>query len=118
MHSHTEHYGSGGGCSGSNGICLFFNNQALFFKTNSGFRISEKACPRNDGHFKRFGTQPNQHGIEGSHVHQPTRNLNPQNGIITGKPGSRTKYGDVTIPGAKDIKQLYDYLFNGKYRKG
>lgn len=73
--------------------------------------------PKNDGHFKRFGTEPNQHGIEGSHVHQPTRNINPNNGIITGKPGSKTKNDGVTVPGAKDVKQLYEYLNNGKYHK-
>lgn len=71
-----------------------------------------------DGHFKRFGTEPNQHGIEGPHVHQPTRNINPNNGIITGKSDSKTKNGSVTVPEAKDIKQLYEYLINGKYRKG
>ena len=71
--------------------------------------------PKNDGHFKRFGTEPNQHGIAGAHVHQPTRNVNPNNGMITGKPGSKTKNGGVTEPGAKDVKQLYEYLENGKY---
>ena len=71
--------------------------------------------PKNDGHFKRFGTEPNQHGIAGAHVHQPTRNVNPNNGMITGKPGSKTKNGGVTVPGPKDVKQLYEYLENGKY---
>ena len=55
------------------------------------------------------------HGITGAHVHQPTRNVNPNNGMITGKPGSKTKIGGVTVPGAKDVKQLYEYLENGKY---
>ena len=41
--------------------------------------------------------------------------LTPNNGIITGKPGSKTKNGGVTVPGAKDVKQLYEYLNNGKY---
>ena len=71
--------------------------------------------PKNDGHFKRFGTEANQHGIAGVHVHQPTRNVNPNNGMITGKPGSKTKNGGVTVPGPKDVKQLYEYLENGKY---
>ena len=84
------------------------------YTNSSGFNTN----PRNDGHFKRFGTEPNQHGIEGPHVHQPTRNINPNNGIVTGKPGSKTKNGGVTVPEAKDIKQLYEYLINGKYRKG
>ena len=78
---------------------------------SSGFNTN----PKNDGHFKRFGTEPNQHGIAGAHVHQPTRNVNPNNGMITGKPGSKTKNGGVTVPGAKDVKQLYEYLENGKY---
>ena len=56
-----------------------------------------------------------EHGIAGAHVHQPTRNVNPNNGMITGKPGSKTKIGGVTVPGAKDVKQLYEYLENGKY---
>ena len=59
--------------------------------------------------------KPNQHGIAGAHVHQPTRNVNPNNGMIIGKPGSKTKNGGVTVPGAKDVKQLYDYLNNTKY---
>jgi len=71
--------------------------------------------PKNDGHFKRFGTEPNQHGIAGAHAHQPTRNVNSNNGKITGKPGFKTKDDGVTVPRAKDVKQLYDYLINGKY---
>lgn len=35
--------------------------------------------------------------------------------MITGKPGSKTKNGSVTVPGVKDVKQLYEYLENGKY---
>ena len=35
--------------------------------------------------------------------------------MITGKPGSKTKNGGVTVPGAKDEKQLFEYLENGKY---
>ncbi len=88
--------------------------ETKLYTNSSGFNTN----PRNDGHFKRFGTEPNQHGIEGPHVHQPTRNINPNNGIVTGKPGSKTKNGGVTVPEAKDIKQLYEYLINGKYRKG
>ena len=73
--------------------------------------------PKEDGHFKRFGSKPNQHGIEGVHVHQPERNINPKNGIITGKPGSKTKNGGVSSPSKKDISQLYDYLNNNKYQR-
>ena len=85
--------------------------ETKLFTHSSGFNTN----PKNDGHFKRFGTEPNQHGIAGAHVHQPTRNVNPNNGMITGKPGSKTKNGGVTVPGAKDVKQLYEYLENGKY---
>ena len=87
------------------------NVETKLFTHSSGFNTN----PRNDGHFKRFGTEPNQHGIIGPHVHQPTRNINPNNGVITGKPGSKTKNDGVTVPRAKDIKQLYEYLENGKY---
>ena len=73
--------------------------------------------PKEDGHFKRFGSKLNQHGIEGVHVHQPEININPKNGIITGKPGSKTKNGGVSSPSKKDISQLYDYLNNNKYKK-
>ena len=87
------------------------NVETKLFTHSSGYNTN----PRNDGHFKRFGTEPNKHGIIGSHVHQPTRNINPNNGVITGKPGTKTKNHGVTIPRAKDIKQRYEYLENGKY---
>lgn len=85
--------------------------ETKLFTNSSDFNTN----PKNDGHFKRFGTKPDQHGIKGPHVHQPTRNVNPNNGVITGKPGKETKNGGVTVPGAKDVKQLYEYLENGKY---
>lgn len=85
--------------------------ETKLYTNSSGFNTN----PSEDMHFKRYGTKPNQHGIEGPHVHQPTRNINPYTGEITGKPGSKTKNGGVTIPGKKDIKQLYEYLENGKY---
>jgi hypothetical protein len=66
--------------------------------------------------FKRFGANP-QHGIDGPHVHQPTRGVNPRTGDIYGSQGSKTANGGVTSPTPKDIKQLYDFLFNGKYQK-
>lgn len=73
--------------------------------------------PKEDGNFKRFGSKSNQHGIEGVHVHQPERNINHKNEIITGKPGSKTKNGGVSSPSKKDISQLYDYLNNNKYQR-
>ena len=90
------------------------NRETKLFTHSSGFNTNVQS----DGHFKRFGTKPNQHGIIGPHVHQPTRNINPNNGVITGKPGTKTKNGGVTVPRAKDIKQLYEYLENGKYHLG
>ena len=87
------------------------NVETKLFTHSSGYNTN----PRNDGHCKRFGTEPNKHGIIGPHVHQPTRNINPNNGVITGKPGTKTKNHGVTIPRAKDIKQRYEYLENGKY---
>lgn len=85
--------------------------ETKLYTNSGGFNTN----PSEDMHFKRYGTKPKQHGIEGPHVHQPTRNINPYTGEITGKPGSKTKNGGVTIPGKKDIKQLYEYLENGKY---
>ncbi|RDU22653.1 hypothetical protein DWV06_15395 [Anaerosacchariphilus polymeriproducens] len=66
------------------------------------------------GQFKRFGAE--EHGGLAPHVHQPTRNVAP-NGNIYGSTGSKTANGGVTSPTKLDIKQLYDYLFNGKYRQ-
>jgi len=68
--------------------------ETKLFTHSSNFNTN----PRSDGHFKRFGTKPNQHGIVGAYVHQPTRNFNPNNGMITGKPSSKTKNGGVTVP--------------------
>ena len=66
------------------------------------------------GQFKRFGS--GSHGGLSPHVHQPQRNVAP-NGNIYGTVGSKTTNGGVTKPEAKDIKQLYDYTNNGKYRE-
>ncbi len=65
------------------------------------------------GIFKRFGAES--HGGVSPHVHQPIRNVNPKNGNIYGSVGSKTANGGVTSPTAKDVKQLYEYLVNGKY---
>lgn len=62
---------------------------------------------------KRFGAKLG-HGIDGSHVHQPIRNM-ALNGIVFGEVGTKTKNGGVDWPKAKDVKQLYMYLNNNKY---
>lgn len=67
------------------------------------------------GQFKRLGAESG-HGINGPHVHQPLRNVAP-GGSVFGDVGSKTKNGGVTSPMAKDIKQLYEYIKNGKYHR-
>ena len=64
------------------------------------------------GDFKRFGAEA--HGGVSPHVHQPKRNVAP-NGNIYGTLGTKTANGGVTSPSTKDVKQLYEYLTNGKY---
>lgn len=66
------------------------------------------------GEFKRFGAE-SRHGIDGPHVHQPLRRILP-NGQVKGGVGRKTIDNGVTSPSEKDVKQLYDYLNNGKYR--
>jgi hypothetical protein len=65
------------------------------------------------GEFKRFGSE--EHAGLSPHVHQPIRNEAP-NGNIYGSVGSKTSNGGVTSPTEKDVKQLYQYLNNGKYQ--
>ncbi len=65
------------------------------------------------GVFKRFGAES--HGGVSPHVHQPQRNVAP-NGSIYGSVGTKTYNGGVTFPSPKDVKQLYEYLNNGKYQ--
>ncbi len=65
------------------------------------------------GIFKRFGAGV--HGGISPHVHQPQRNIAPD-GKIYGSVGTKTVNGGVTFPSAKDVKQLYEYLNNGKYQ--
>ena len=64
------------------------------------------------GEFKRFGAKS--HGGVAPYVHQPIRNVD-SNGNIFGVVGRSTHNGGVTPPLAKDVKQLYEYLNNGKY---
>lgn len=66
------------------------------------------------GQFKRFGS--GSHADVEPHVHQPIRNQISGTNFIRGVTGSRTGNGGVTSPNRQDIKHLYDYLFNGKYR--
>lgn len=65
------------------------------------------------GEFKRFGAAS--HGGVSPHVHQPQRNI-ASNGNIYGLVGRKTVNGGVIYPQNKDIKQLYEYLNNGKYQ--
>ena len=85
-------------------------NPEISLDTNSpGFNNNSKGT---GGIFKRIGAE--EHGGISPHIHQPQRNVAP-NGDIFGKVGSKTADGGVTLPGKKDIKQLYEYLENGKY---
>lgn len=68
------------------------------------------------GEFKRFGTVPGRHGIDGPHVHQPIRNVNPNTGDVRGGVFNPKKGVGVDIPNRTDIKHLYQYLVNGKYQ--
>lgn len=70
---------------------------------------------REGGEFKRYGLDS--HGGVSPHVHQPKRNVSPKTGDIYGSVGSKTNDGGVTSPSAKDIKHLYDHVYNGKYNE-
>ena len=78
------------------------------YTKSSGFNNNPKGT---GGQFKRFGA--NEHYGLAPHVHQPVRNVTP-NGMIFGKTGKDVGI-DVFSPNKKDIKQLYEYLNNGKY---
>ncbi|WP_241837237.1 RHS repeat domain-containing protein [Salinivibrio sp. ML290] len=65
------------------------------------------------GQFKRYGLDS--HAGISPHVHQPVRNVSPKTGDIYGTQGTKTSNGGVTSPSKKDIKQLYDHVYNGKY---
>lgn len=64
------------------------------------------------GEFKRIGAES--HGGVSPHVHQPIRNVAPD-GNVYGTVETKTNNGGVTSPKPKDVKQLYEYLRNGKY---
>ncbi len=69
------------------------------------------------GVFKRFGTKFGRHGITGVHVHQPIRNVNLKTGEIRGGVFNPKKGIGVDSPKRLDIKQLYQFFFNKKYRE-
>ena len=70
---------------------------------------------KNGGEFLRFGTVSGRHGIEGPHVHLPSRNVFGDN--IRGGCFNTKKGIGVNSPTKKDVKHLYQYLFNGKYHR-
>ena len=92
-----------------------------YVKNNANPEISLKTSSpgfnNNNGNvggvFKRFGA--GSHGGASPHVHQPQRNVAP-NGNIYGAVGTKTFNGGVTSPSIKDVKQLYEFLNNGKYQ--
>lgn len=84
--------------------------EVSLFTHSSGFNNNNGQI---GGAFKRFGNSS--HGGIYPHVHQPQVNVAP-NGNVYGSVGSKTTNGGVTYPTQRDIKQLYSYLNNGKYR--
>ena len=87
-------------------------NPEISLDTNSpGFNNNSKGTGEI---FKRIGAE--EHGGISPHIHQPQRNVAP-NGDVFGKVGSKTADGGVTLPGKKDIKQLYEYLENENITK-
>ncbi|MBA0169554.1 hypothetical protein H0247_19540 [Pectobacterium sp. CFBP8739] len=86
------------------------DSETTLHTKSPGFNTSKK---NSDGQFKRYGLDS--HGGISPHVHQPTRNISPKDGTIYGGQGTKTKNGEVTSPSNKDIKQLYDHIYNGKY---
>ena len=80
------------------------------YTKSPGFNNNPKGV---GGQFKRFGA--NEHYGLSPHVHQPVRNT-PPNGMVFGRTGKDVGI-DVFSPNKKDIKQLYEYLNNGKYHE-
>ncbi len=64
------------------------------------------------GSFKRIGA--GSHGGISPHVHHAKRNVG-KNGDIFANMGKKTNDGSCASPTKKDVKQLYEYLNNGKY---
>ncbi len=86
------------------------DRETLLFTNLPGFNNNNGKV---GGQFKRFGLDS--HAGVSPHVHQPTRNISPKDGSIYGGQGTKTSNGGVTAPTNKDIKQLYDNFYNGKY---
>lgn len=86
------------------------DSETTLHTKSPGFNTGKK---NKDGQFKRYGLDS--HGGISPHVHQPTRNISPKDGTIYGGQGTKTKNGEVASPSNKDIKQLYDHVYNGKY---
>lgn len=87
------------------------DKETKLYTKSSGFNTN----PKNIGNqFKRFGIDGHGPQLPEVHVHQPTRNVSP-NGTIYGGQGTNP-LKNVTLPGRRDVKQLYEYLNNGKYQ--
>ncbi len=86
------------------------NPEVALYTKSAGFNNSRGNV---GGQFKRLGAEEH-YGLS-PHVHQPIRNVAP-NGTIYGKTG-KTVGVDTLSPGPKDVKQLYEYLNNGKYHQ-
>lgn len=89
----------------------YCNPEITLNTSSSGFNNHDGEC---GGAFKRFGSDS--HGGVSPHVHQPQRNVDPATGNVYGGTGRKTADGGVTSPSARDVKDLYQYLNNGKYR--
>ena len=89
------------------------NAELSLYTDSNQFSNTSKNLPIEGGAFKRFGVD--EHAGISPHVHYETyRNIDPNNSnIIRGG----LKDNPVRYPNAKDVKQLYDYLENGKYHK-
>lgn len=86
------------------------DRETLLFTSSPGFNNNNGNV---GGKFKRYGLDS--HAGISPHVHQPTRNISPKDGSIYGGQGTKTSNGGITAPTNKDIKQLYDHVYNGKY---
>ncbi len=86
------------------------DRETLLFTQSPGFNNNKGKV---GGQFKRYGLDS--HAGISPHVHQPVRNVSPKTGDVYGSQGTKTSDGGVTSPSTKDIKQLYDHVYNGKY---
>ena len=84
--------------------------EVTLYTKSPGFNNNNKGV---GGQFKRLGAE--EHYGLALHVHQPIRNVTP-NGMIFGRTG-KTVGVDTLSPSKKDVKQLYEYINNGKYHK-